>query len=89
MAIRGKVSDKRSKWLVLEDEGFLHIMPATDILPHGKRINDKLYELTADCPCNPEVKAGDERGIFEMPIVTHNSFEDEARIQEVMKKNGL
>lgn len=90
MLITGKVGKERSQWMVLEGDDFIHVMPVTDILPHGKKITNREYYLTADCPCKPRVEQGEVRDgrffKFDKPIVTHNSFEDNERIDAVIAK---
>ena len=69
--------NKRSQWVNVQAGSFLHTVPVTDIKPHGTKISDTEYELTAECACNPKVEA---RG-----LVIHNSFEDEQRISRWSK----
>ena len=58
-------------WSVIEESGLIIIVPNDDIKPHGKKINNKKYDLlTLFCTCNPEVKF--EGNCF---IVNHNAFD--------------
>jgi len=72
---------ERQRWLVLEDDDCIHVVPETDSKPHGfpKDGIAKLCDL--DCPCKPKVNMGGRK-----PTVTHNSFDDMNRIEESMQK---
>lgn len=63
----------RSKWAVLEDDLVIHVVPETDIKPHGIRKGNELSVEVADmnCPCKPKIDMSREK-----TLVVHNSFED-------------
>lgn len=69
----------KGKWLVLEDDDCVHVVPETDVRPHGypKKGNAKLSNI--DCPCKPRIDFSNEK-----PRVVHNLFEDMVRIEQSM-----
>ena len=76
-----KIKDKQ-KWTVIEDESIIHVVPASDINPHGFPKNSTHADLADfDCPCKPKIDAGGKK-----PIVVHNSFEDQEKIDKSIKK---
>lgn len=78
---------KRSKWITLEDDTCVIVMPETDIKPHGFRKGDeKSVELAGmNCPCNPRMITGTALGPYKKPMIVHNSFEDSKAIDEAIK----
>lgn len=73
-----------SKWAIVEDEECVHIVPETDIKPHGFIIKGNKGELAdMDCPCNPRV---DFSGM--KPLVIHNSFEYKDLIEKSMNSTS-
>lgn len=72
----------RSKWAVLDDDEVVHVIPESDIKPHGIRKDNELKVEVADinCPCNPKI---DFRG--EKVLVVHNSFEDIQFLDSLIK----
>lgn len=68
------------------------VIPEHDIHPHGKVIGPGEYQLDsyggADCPCKPEIITGDmEHGMYEHPLVVHNSFENKEILQKSLASN--
>lgn len=77
-----QVVEKKQKWLVLEeDDGWNIIIPDFDSKPHAtKFINPTKAELAGiECPCKPKINYLDKQ-------IIHNSFIDEERINESIKK---
>lgn len=77
---------EKQKWLVYTEEetGYIHIVPDTDIAPHGYPNKENKAELEDFmCPCKPQVKNDD--GII---TIIHNSFEDAQRIEESIRNYG-
>ncbi len=73
------------KWVVCEEKLLVHVLPETDILPHGVKITDSRYELSHICGCNPKIKAIDRKGReYIKPVVIHNSFEQNKFLDEVI-----
>jgi hypothetical protein len=69
------------KWLVLDDDKYTHIVPETDVAPHGYTIDNKECELEGVlCPCNPKVRYENEK-----IIVIHNSFKEMEAVQLALK----
>lgn len=59
------------KWIVVEENGLFVVFPNNDIKPHGKKINDKEYDLlTLSCSCNPDVEFDGNHF-----TVSHNAFD--------------
>jgi hypothetical protein len=73
---------ERSKWLVLEDEEVIHVIPESDIKPHGIRKTDELKVEVADinCPCHPEIDFTSKK-----IRIIHNSFEDIEYLDNLIK----
>lgn len=64
---------RKSEWLVLEDDSCIHVIPETDIKPHGFSEDGKSAEVSdMDCPCKPRVDFGGRK-----PMIVHNSFKTE------------
>lgn len=76
----------KQKWLLLEDDDCYHILPNPDIEAHGTKQTKNRYQLNWTCACNPKVLSGDSDVILGKPIITHNSFLDEKRINESINK---
>lgn len=73
------------KWLVLEEEKTVHVVPDTDILPHGKDTGNNEVSLSdTDCPCKPKVSFEKEK-----TIIIHNSFMDMAKIENIINNSNL
>ncbi len=83
---KGTISEKRSQWAVMDVDGIIHVVPTTDILPHGKRITDTEYELSADCACQPRIETEYDEERLVGTMVVHNSFEDMERIKRTIEK---
>ena len=65
------------KWLVLEEDKYIHIVPDFDTRPHANVLTpiEGKFELSADdCSCNPEIVTEDEEGEYKKPVIIHNSF---------------
>jgi len=43
----------------------IHVLPINDLKEHD--------EESDQCWCNPRVEIGDSEGLYEMPIIIHNS----------------
>lgn len=72
---------EKQKWLRFKDDfNWTIVMPDFDSKPHGfpEDTTKALLEY-ASCPCNPIVD-------FENSIIIHNSFIDQEKIEEAMKK---
>ncbi len=77
----------KHKWMRLEAEGeiFCHIIPETDIKPHGTKVTEEKYELGTVCSCNPKIEFYNTKGEqYIKPIIIHNSFEQEKYLDEVI-----
>lgn len=75
----------KHKWAVCEEGLFVHVLPETDIKPHGVKINDRKYELSHACACNPKIEVTDRRGReYKKPMVVHNSFEQTKFLDEII-----
>lgn len=63
---------ERSKWLVLDDDEVIHVIPERDTKPHGIKKGSELKIELADinCPCNPQIDFSGKK-----VLVIHNSFE--------------
>ena len=72
---------KPSPWLRLEHRGWTIVIPEADIKPHAWLEPGKSEVVISlfDCPCKPSISWDDKE-------VVHNSFEDEKRIEDSMKK---
>lgn len=75
------MEDKPSKWLVMEEDDCRHIVPETDILPHGFVVDGKGELAGENCPCKPRMDSDSEK-----LIIIHNSFEQQKKIDESMEK---
>ena len=72
-------------WLVLEDDDCTHIVPESDIQPHGYPSKEGKAELEGIlCPCKPKVKQ--ENGRI---IVIHNSFEQQLAVKNSLLNIGV
>lgn len=69
------------KWLILEDEDCIHVVPESDIKPHGFPKGNSAELADADCPCKPELDFSRDK-----PMVTHNSFRDAEKIKNSLAK---
>lgn len=75
----------QSKWLVCEEDGLIHVVPETDTRPHGIKINNKKYELSYKCNCNPKISVTDVNGQeYKKTIVVHNSFEQDEYLNDIV-----
>lgn len=69
-------------WLVLEDDNCIHVVPESDIQPHGYPDNKDSAELEGVmCPCKPTVIQ--ENGRI---TVIHNSFEVQLAVTQSLEK---
>lgn len=77
-----KTIKERSKWAVLDDDHVVHVIPESDIKPHGIRTGDELKVEVADinCPCNPKIDFRNEK-----VLIIHNSFEDKQFLDDLIK----
>lgn len=76
-------------WITIEDDDCIVVMPETDSKPHGvpKRKNQRKVDLAwMDCPCKPRLSTGTREGAFEKPMIIHNSFEEDAIIDQAMNE---
>ena len=81
------MKDERSRWAVIEDSLFVHVLPVSDTQPHGF-VSKGAKETTIagmNCPCKPRVEIGDKQRLYNKAAIYHNSFEDEQRINDSMK----
>jgi hypothetical protein len=64
-------------WLNFEIDGYVVVIPESDILPHGHREGEEIDVEIAwmDCPCKPKLAVGDAEGPYAKPMIVHNSFE--------------
>jgi len=71
----------KQKWLTLEaDDGWQMIVPDYDSNPHSTDTHKTSKQVAGlDCPCKPKVNSADK-------VIIHNSFIDEKRISESMKR---
>lgn len=68
------------KWLTLQDEGWVVVIPDTDTQPHSTDRKKKERELAGiDCPCKPKIDVGAQ-------MIVHNSFQDLERLENAMNK---
>lgn len=84
MLIILKNPKQKKDWLVLETETLVIVYPDHDTEPHGRRVNDKTYDLdTALCTCNPRVTSAAKYDLgdgvqvvtYDRPLVVHNAFD--------------
>lgn len=77
-----------TKWQVIQDDEFIHVVPESDTKPHGFVTNgEKSVELaTTDCPCVPKVEIGNADGLYEKPVITHNCFKYMDLVKESVDK---
>jgi hypothetical protein len=73
---------EKSKWVVLEDDDCVHVLPETDIKPHGfpNTEGTKADLSDTDCPCKPNIDFSGTK-----PIVVHKSFEDTERVNKAIQ----
>lgn len=76
-----KTFPKKAKWCVLEDDDVFHVVPDFDSKPHGFPVNGMAKLSDFDCPCKPKVMMCTYK-----PIIFHNSFIDQKKIDEAFKK---
>lgn len=76
-----------ARWLTIEEEACIIIVPEFDAEPHAQPLTGKkrLELAGTDCPCRPRVVSGDGTGAYKKPLIIHNCFRDEAAIQTAMK----
>jgi hypothetical protein len=73
---------KTTKWIVIHGPNCVHVIPETDVLPHGYTGGKKSWRLAdLDCPCRPNVDFAGEK-----PIIVHHSFLDKKKIDDSMNK---
>lgn len=79
----------KHKWLRLEnnDEEYIHIVPESDIRPHGwPKGKTKIILADIDCPCRPKIEYTNKEGIeYVKPLIIHNSFEQEKYLDDIIK----
>lgn len=70
----------RHKWLVLEDDDCVHVVPESDIKPHGHVKQGELKAILSDmdCPCRPKLDLSNQKA-----LIVHNSFEQEEYLNEL------
>lgn len=75
---------KKQKWLVINEEDFVMVIPDFDSKIHStpdKKINDSEYEVAFfNCPCQPKID------LSEKPYILHNSFIDKERIEKSLRR---
>ncbi len=77
-----KSPDELQKWLVLDDDDCIHVVPDFDIKPHGyPKIKKKTRLADLDCPCKPEIYFKQEK-----TIIIHKSFQQQERIDKSMNR---
>lgn len=76
------MNTEKQKWIVLEDLDCVHVVPDLDSKPHGRPENGSKTAilLNMDCHCKPKIDFSGKK-----PIVVHNSFIDQEKINESMK----
>lgn len=73
------------RWSICEDDDATHIIPDYDIQPHSTETEGDSRTLAGmDCPCKPTVITGDADGMYEVPVIQHNSFMDKEYLDAVM-----
>ncbi len=74
----------KKKWQVIDDGEIIHVVPDTDIAPHGFPVGGVADLADMDCPCSPRIDASSKK-----LLVIHNSFEDQKMIEDSLKKIGI
>lgn len=75
------MEQERSRWLVLEEDGWRIVIPEFDVRPHSTATKGKKRELAyTECPCGPKVSWEDQS-------VIHNSFSDKMGLEISVKRN--
>jgi hypothetical protein len=71
---------ERSKWLVIEENGWRIIIPDFDSKPHSTDVTDSTDKKLAwlDCPCKPKID-------WQSGMIIHNSFFDKEIIEKSMR----
>jgi len=72
----------KGKWIVFQDDTYIHVLPETDIEPHSTDTskNDKKELADIYCPCLPKI---DWTG--KTMRITHNSFQDKEYLDTYFK----
>lgn len=77
--------EDKQKWLTLDDEECVHVVPDFDSKPHGfPKGKGKAVLSDMDCPCKPKIDFSGSK-----PIIVHNSFIDQEAIEKSMIPNLL
>lgn len=86
-----KEDNKGGRWLLIDDGMFLVVLPNNDIKPHGhyKEGDTDVEVAGADCPCKPKVISGGNGMAYDKPIIVHNCFEDEKKIEDALQMLGI
>ena len=75
-----------NNWLTIDDEDCVIVMPQSDSEPHGfpqkGEIKTELAGL--DCPCKPKISFGNGEGLYEKPMIVHNSFRDKKVFEQLI-----
>ncbi len=82
----------KHKWVRLEnpDEYYQHVVPESDIKPHGWPVKGSKEVVLADidCPCKPRIEYKNSKGLeYVKPIIVHNSFEQEKYLDELIPQD--
>lgn len=81
--------EEPQKWIVSDEEDFVHVVPDWDIQPHADVLKAVMGEVTLadeDCPCKPIVKTENQHGKPIKTMIIHNSFLQKKKIKESVKK---
>lgn len=84
-----KEEDRPQKWIVAEEDDYVHVVPDWDMRPHASVLTPIMekFELSGeDCDCKPEVRLHDKKGEFIKPMIVHNSFLQQKKVNESLKK---
>jgi len=79
-------NEEPQKWVVAEEDDYIHVLPNWDIHPHANVLEPVMGSFAIagpDCLCKPKVEEKDDA----RPIITHNSFLFQEKINESIKKN--